>query len=123
MDLRLVILDDDPFVRKIVVRVAKHQRWDVRDAATEADARVLIDDWRGTPGPPIVVLLDWYLNGSPHPVKLATELRVAGVAFLWHTASPWAVPRGDPSIQKPVSLEDLVQVIERASGMSTVTPA
>ncbi len=101
MSTRVLIVDDDPIVGKLIGLCLTEQGHDVRSAATSQEAMEQVDDWQ-----PTCILLDFHLgqeNGldwiepiheqlPESPVILITadesdaiahQARQRGAAFLW----------------------------------------
>ena len=114
----LLVVDDDPDIRLLVLNVLTDEGWEVRGTETGTEALQLLQIWR-----PDVILLDVVL-----PVMSARSFRtevdkteafrdipiivMSGVADLRQTAGAL---RAAAALRKPFPVEELVRVITSVS--------
>jgi len=116
---RVLLADDDDDVRSVFEMVLG-ETYDVRAAATGADAIAIARDWR-----PDVLLLDWTLpDATGEEIVAMLRARESGCATL-----PIVIVSGDATVKeiarrvgaipcpKPCALDQLMAAIERALDM------
>jgi len=113
---RVLLADDDDDVRG-VFEIVLAEWFEVRTAATGADALAIVREW-----PPDVLLLDWTLpDATGEEIVERLRARESGGALL-----PIVVVSGDATVKeiarrigaipcpKPCAVDQLVEAIERA---------
>jgi DNA-binding response OmpR family regulator len=107
---RALVVDDDAALRLLSRVNLELEGFDVRDAATAAEARILVDEQH-----PDVVLLDLHL-GDGHSGDLAVWLRGLGIPVALVTGSVEASQvdvTADAVLLKPYEPRDLVATARR----------
>jgi CheY-like chemotaxis protein len=114
----ILVVDDDEDIREALVDVLRDEGYSVAAASSGREGL----DKLATPPRPRLVLLDWNMapmNGQAFLAELAQKPAVADevrVAIL--TADPRAASKLDPGravafLNKPIDLEQLLEVISR----------
>jgi CheY-like chemotaxis protein len=123
---RVLVVDDEPVVRKIVVHVLRRAGYDVLDADGPAAALAVLAG--STVG--IDLLVTDMLLGGESGRTLANEvrLRFPDVPVLYMSGYPdgalepeKALRPGDPFIHKPFTPDAIVSAVERALARSAAT--
>jgi DNA-binding response OmpR family regulator len=119
---RILVVDDDPDLRRFVVRVLEAEGYDVEQAATSAQATAAIDARR-----PDLVILDITLGSEDGLDVLATLRRTSELPVILLTAKAKEIDRvlglklgADDYVVKPFSPAELAArvgtVLRRATG-------
>lgn len=106
-----LVVDDDAALRMLSRVNLELDGFAVREAATLAEARAVLDDER-----PDVVLLDLHLGGQERTTDLLAELRTSGIPVALVTGSvDTAEMQGaaDAVLTKPFVPQTLVEVARR----------
>jgi nitrogen-specific signal transduction histidine kinase/CheY-like chemotaxis protein len=109
----VLVVDDEPAVRRVICRLLEEDGFSVRAAGSGADALQLLAD-RAVAESIAVVLLDVSMPGLSGP-ETRTRLREiapkARVAYL--TGYAYQTTDGDEVVQKPVAADVLLSVVQR----------
>lgn len=111
---RILVLDDDPMIRRVLERVAR-----TRDDVTLLTAATPEEVLAHTSEHPIdLVVCDYQLrqgNRSMTSAALLAELRARGVRAAVMTGDARGIPDdlGIPVVEKPLQLADLLVLLER----------
>jgi signal transduction histidine kinase/ActR/RegA family two-component response regulator len=120
---RVLVLDDDPVIRRVLARLLRSDGYDVEGAEDAAEAMTAFRRARDAGRPFSVVVLDLTLRGGPGGVACLQELRrmdpgVAAVAASGYSDAPVvAEPERHgfgASLAKPFTRDELVAAIEKA---------
>ena len=113
-DRRVLVVDDEPGIREVLVAVLANHGYDVRSAPNGAVALEVLADWQAD-----LILLDLLMpvmNGwAFHRAQLANErLAPIPVAVLSSSSGLWPESAGPPvaaALTKPFSLPQLLDVV------------
>jgi PAS domain S-box-containing protein len=109
----VLVVDDEPAVRRVLARVLEDGGFQVRAVASGDEALRLLADPKVSATIP-VILLDVSMPGLSGPetrARLSTLVPDARVAYL--TGYAYEATGGDEVIQKPVRAETLLSVVQR----------
>jgi two-component system cell cycle sensor histidine kinase/response regulator CckA len=116
---RVLVVDDDPSVRRGLVRMLQFERWDAQDAPNVTEALTSVDSWT-----PDVVLTDLRMPGMDGVALIeALRLRLPGVPVVVMTASTDIASAGRAMragavdyLTKPIELTEVLKALESAAG-------
>src|SRR5580658_2009653 len=109
----VLVIDDEPAVRRVICRLLEEDGFSVRAAGSGAEALSMLAD-RSVADSVSVVLLDVSMPGLSGPetrTRLRQVVPKARVAYL--TGYAYQTTDGDEVVQKPVSADVLLSVVQR----------
>ena len=116
---RVLVVDDEPSVRRGLVRMLRFEHWDAQDAPSVTEALAAVESWA-----PDVVLTDLRMPGMDGVALIeALRLRLPGVPVVVMTASTDIASAGRAMragavdyLTKPIELVDVMKALESAAG-------
>lgn len=109
-DGSVLVVDDEPMIRRLVEQVLSEQGWTVRTAGDGATALAEL-----AREPVQVILLDRSMPGTPGPALLGRLRELAPVAkvayFTGQEVAPEELGTVDAVIQKPIRMVELAEIV------------
>ena len=108
------MVDDEPDIRYILVRVLRNAGYTVREAAHGGAALAHVQQ-----SPPRLVITDRMMpvmGGDELIEHLRGDLGTAGIPIVLLTGSPGLQPGADAMMMKPFDQDELVAVVDRLVG-------
>ena len=119
-DCRVLVVEDDQDTREAIVDLLHTEQYEARGAANGKDALEVL---RRGEFEPDVIILDLYMptmNGHELRAALQAEARWKNIpVVLCSGSSPGAEPGAFETMQKPVDIDALLDVIRRGCAFRT----
>jgi len=107
----VLVVDDEPDIRHILVRLLTMAGYTVREAAHGGAALAQVED-----SPPRLVITDRMMpvmGGDELIEHLRGDRNTAGIPIVLLTGSPGVQPLADAMMMKPFNLDELLAVVNR----------
>jgi CheY-like chemotaxis protein len=114
--MKVLIVDDEPDIRDSLCEFFEEEGYSVSSASNGAEALGLLRAG-DLPGIIILDLIMPMMGGNELYSRMQSDPRLSGVPVLVSTSNPSLVPRGIPSLKKPVDLTELLDLV-RMHGVS-----
>jgi CheY-like chemotaxis protein len=110
--MKVLVVDDERDIRDSLGEFLTDEGFDVDVAADGAEALSLLG---GEPLPCVVILdlLMPVLSGTELYEKMQRDQRLSAIPVIVSTSDPSRAPSGNPILKKPISLDRLLDAVQR----------
>jgi CheY-like chemotaxis protein len=112
-NMKVLIVDDEPDIRDSLCEFFEEEGFSVSSASNGAEALGMLGagDTGDLPGIIILDLIMPLMGGNELYSRMQSDPRLSSVPVLVSTANPSLVPRGIPTLKKPVDLCKLLDLV------------
>lgn len=108
--MKVLIVDDEPDIRECLCEFFEEEGYTVSTASNGAEALRLLRAGE-LPGIVILDLIMPTMSGTELYSSMQSDPNLSSVPVLVSTSNPSLVPRGIPSLKKPVDLRKLLDLV------------